>query len=298
MRARSTAAGLRFHQQVVVAAGIAGGLAVPACAPSNCRARSPAARRPAPARGHASPRLRYRTGCCPVPWECAGARAARRRTGNTCWPAAPSRNELLRYWLLPRTAPRKCPMRPRATSGANSTRARCVVSLRAPQPRHGALARLAPDGLRGFQVARIARRAVPVVALHVVAGLRQQHAAHAVAGGRVTGEEAVRVAVHAHAPVAADSRAFGIGDARVHVAARGFAGARAFDRLFRRHVPGMVEVEIRNVAAPARRDPPARSNRPPRCSARCRRPSRPSPPPRAPTGRRCWPSPCACRSTP
>src|SRR5262245_24925647 len=89
------------------------------------------------------------------------------------------------------------------------------------EPRHGALARLAADGAGILEIARVARRAVPVVALHVLAGLRQQDAAHAVAGGRIAGEEAMRIAVHAHAPVASNSSAFGIRDALIHHAAGG-----------------------------------------------------------------------------
>ena len=58
----------------------------------------------------------------------------------------------------------------------------------------------------------------------------------------------MRIAVHAHAAMAADARAFGIGDARIDGAARGLAFARGFHRLFRRQVPGMIEIEIGNVA--------------------------------------------------
>jgi hypothetical protein len=53
----------------------------------------------------------------------------------TCWPAASSRNDARRYWLPPRIAPMKWPIRPRATSGLYSTGAFIVASLRAPRRR-------------------------------------------------------------------------------------------------------------------------------------------------------------------
>ena len=58
----------------------------------------------------------------------------------------------------------------------------------------------------------------------------------------------MRVTVHTHAPVAADACAFGIGDTRIHHPARGFAGPRGVNRLFGSQIPGMVEVEIGNLA--------------------------------------------------
>ncbi len=56
------------------------------------------------------------------------------------------------------------------------------------------------------------------------------------------------VAVDAHTAMAADTRALGIGDARIDRTACGLAFPRGFHRLLRRQVPGMIEVEIGNVA--------------------------------------------------
>ena len=56
------------------------------------------------------------------------------------------------------------------------------------------------------------------------------------------------IAVDAHAAMAADTRALGIGDARIHAAPRGLAFTRRFHRLLRRQIPGMIEVEIGYVA--------------------------------------------------
>src|SRR5688572_4688856 len=81
------------------------------------------------------------------------------------------------------------------------------------EPRHCAFTSLAPDAVGTLELARIARRCIPIVTLHVVAGLGEQHAAHAVAGGGKPLEEAMRVAVYAHAAMAADTRAFRIRDA-------------------------------------------------------------------------------------
>ena len=110
--------------QVVDAAGIAGGLAVPACAPSNCPGCSPGARRRAPGRDHASRRLprrrarwRSRPPDAGVPASAHGpaAPACRRhpagtRTCGTGWSPAPP-TPCARTGRAPaprRTAPAPC----------------------------------------------------------------------------------------------------------------------------------------------------------------------------------------------
>ena len=56
------------------------------------------------------------------------------------------------------------------------------------------------------------------------------------------------VAVDANATMAADARTLGIGDAGIHGAPRRLAFPRGLHRLLRRQIPGMIEVEIGNVA--------------------------------------------------
>jgi hypothetical protein len=141
----------------------------------------------------------------------------------------------LRYWLAPRTARHVGGEQDRRLAGAD---------LPCPQPRDGALTGAAADRLARLQRPRIARRAVPVVALHVAAILRQQHAAHAVAGHRVAGQETVGIAVHPHAAVRGNRRALGIGQPLVHGQAGGLGGARQLDGLLGGEFPRVVEVEV------------------------------------------------------
>ena len=143
----------------------------------------------------------------------ADARTARTSRETPAGPPPRAGTTTRRYWLPPRIAPMKCPIRPRATSGEYSTGAFVVASLRAPRRRNGALARAAADARRRFQLAPVAQRAVPVVALHLLAFAAEHRAADAVHGAGIGGEEAQRVAVGAHAAMRADRRALGIGDA-------------------------------------------------------------------------------------
>ena len=121
-----------LHHEVVHAAGVAGrhepelarGIASPA---GSRRAR----RRPR-ARGRGSRRPRRRTAPTRARPAGAGARPAKSQSGNTCSPFASSRKLLRRYCAAPPIAPVKCPISPRASSGANSTGALRVDSLPAP----------------------------------------------------------------------------------------------------------------------------------------------------------------------
>jgi len=116
------------------------------------------------------------------------------------------------------------------------------------EARQRALAGDAADDGGILEVGRVARNAVPVIALHLRALLGQQRAAHRMAGGGVAGEEPERVAIHAGMALAADRGAFGVADTRVHRKSRRFALARQLDGAFGGEVPGVVEVEVRDVA--------------------------------------------------
>src|SRR5881275_1055241 len=69
-----------------------------------------------------------------------------------------------------------------------------------------------------------------------------------VAGGGVTGEKAERVAVDPALALAVDGGALGVGEARIHRESGGLAFARQLDRALGRDVPGMIEIEIGNLA--------------------------------------------------
>ena len=116
------------------------------------------------------------------------------------------------------------------------------------EPRHSAYTCGAADGGDGFQLRRVARDGEPVVALHVIAGLCDERAADRMAAGRVAGEKAERVAVDTRVALTAHGGALGVGNAGVHVQARGLTFARQLDRALRGEVPGVIEIEIGDLA--------------------------------------------------
>src|SRR5690606_2109074 len=61
-----------------------------------------------------------------------------------------------------------------------------------------ALRRTPADGFRGFDHARVARRGIPVVALHAAIITREDRAGNAMTGSPVAADEAVRVTVNSH----------------------------------------------------------------------------------------------------
>ena len=171
-------------------------------------------------------------------------------------------------------------------------------SRRAPRRRSARCAARLPIALAGSSAARLRATRIPVVALHVLALLRHQRAAQRMAGARKAGQEAVTVAVHAHAAVRGHGGALGIFQPRIAGQPRRLALARQLDGLLRLDVPGMIQIQVRNLARQRLPGRPALRTHPPPCAARS---PRPSPPSRArPTGAdpRCWPSPWPCRNTP
>ena len=68
------------------------------------------------------------------------------------------------------------------------------------------------------------------------------------AGRGVAAEEAQRVAVHRGAALRVDRAAFGVADARIHGQSGRLALARQLDGALGRQVPGMVEVQVRDLA--------------------------------------------------
>ena len=156
----------------------------------------------------------------------------------------------MRYWLEPRIAPTKWRNSPRARSGREGDR--CLARrqpLRA-QARERALARRCArcsprsSRSRGSRATR-----VPVVALHVLAVLGDERAADRVAGARSSrrgSRESCRTP-----PVwrcVLTRAALGIADARIHRQSGRLALARQLDGPLRRQIPGMIEIEVGDLA--------------------------------------------------
>ena len=114
-------------------------------------------------------------------------------------------------------------------------------------PRQGPFRRLPADGDRRLQVVARKRAAVPAVALHVLALPGDQRATQRVLGAAVAAEEAMRIGVHGNAFPAAHRGAIGVGDARIELAARRFAGQGQVDRMVRIQRPRMPGVEIGEI---------------------------------------------------
>ena len=177
-----------------------------------------------------------------------GRSCMERNFGKICSPAASSRKEALRYWLGPLMAPMKERNSPRARSGVKATGALRVVRRRAPRRARARSPGDAPDAHGVLQVLRIARQRVPVVTLHVIAVLGDERGAHRVTGGGIAGEEAERVAVDAGVALRVDRRTLGVGDPRIHRQSRRLARARQLDGPLRREVPGVIKIQVGNVA--------------------------------------------------
>src|SRR4051794_28023532 len=78
------------------------------------------------------------------------------------------------------------------------------------EPTHGALATVAAHAHGIFEFAPVARRAVPIVALHVLAFRAEHRAADAVHRAGIRRDETQRIAVRANAAMRTDARALGI----------------------------------------------------------------------------------------
>ena len=139
---------------------------------------------------------------------------------------------------------RKWPIRPRATSGANRTGARVVASLRAPSRATARAPLRRPTSCSRFELAPVAGVAVPVVPLHFIAVDADHRAADSVQRAGVCGHEAVRVAVRAHAGVAAHPGALRVRDAPVDRHRSRLAGARELEPPLGVQIPWMREIEI------------------------------------------------------
>ena len=113
---------------------------------------------------------------------------------------------------------------------------------------HRALARAASDHVGRNEIQRIARRLVPIVALHVFILARDERAPDAVARARVAIDESKRVAVNEVRFLGRDRRAFGIAHEAVDREAGVLADFRELDRALDRQIPWMPQIEVGNVA--------------------------------------------------
>ncbi len=91
-------------------------------------------------------------------------------------------------------------------------------------------------------------RVIPVIALHALRITRQHAAGDTVAGTATRTEEAVRIAIHAHARMRIDAGAVGIVDARIDRHRGGFAFARQANGVIAVERPGRKLIVIRKFA--------------------------------------------------
>ena len=174
-------------------------------------------------------------------------RALRDRKAARETPARPiafRRKEDCRYWLLPRMAATKWPIRPRAISGTNRMGARRVLSLRGPSRASVRRALSTPDRLRILKVTPIARGRVPIVPLHVLPGARQDHAAHGMGGRRIAADEAVRISVDVQPLMRIDRGASELLMRASNLRAADSAVLAISMARSARHVPGMIQIQV------------------------------------------------------
>ena len=109
-----------------------------------------------------------------------------------------------------------------------------------------------PTTSRSFEIARGARRRVPVVALHcAVAGVADHRAVDVMARAAIAAAEAIRVCVDELRFVAGDGRAFAVHEPPVDRERGPFRGTAHRDRVVDGEVPWVIEVEVRNRAREA-----------------------------------------------
>ncbi len=170
------------------------------------------------------------------------------QSGKIGSPTWSSRKVDLRYTACPRIAPNRLRSRLGRDIGAEQHRAFAGAELAPVQAGQRALGGTLADTLRDGEFAGQPAAVVPVVALHVVAVLRDHRAAQAVARARVAADKAMAVAVDEAGTLGVDGRAFGVADPRIAATCRVFALARDAGGLVGAHLPGMIQVEIGDVA--------------------------------------------------
>ncbi len=117
------------------------------------------------------------------------------------------------------------------------------------EPAHGSQSGIASHALGGLEIARRARRRVPVVALHrTVAGVADHGAIDVMVRCPVTVEEAVAVRVDEFRFVSRDRAAFRVGEPRVDRKRRAFRRLAERDRRLDIEIPRVIEIEVRDRA--------------------------------------------------
>lgn len=107
--------------------------------------------------------------------------------------------------------------------------------------------------LGAFQALSATVHVIPVVTLHLPGLLGNHHAAQAVPAAGVAADEAVTVAIDPAALVTGQAAAIGIADARIMGKRCGLALQGQLDGLLRLDRPGMVKIQVGQLAGHQRR---------------------------------------------
>src|SRR5690606_26088358 len=94
---------------------------------------------------------------------------------------------------------------------------------------------------------------IPVVALHLPFAFGDHHAAQAVPGAGIAPYETMAVAIHAATLMGIEAGAVGVLDTGVSSERGRLAGQCPLDRLLRRDRPGVIEIQLRQIARHQRR---------------------------------------------
>ncbi len=116
-----------------------------------------------------------------------------------------------------------------------------------PQAAHGPFRSPSANRFLGLQPVRIAGGGVPEVPLHLLAFGGYDAAAHAMAGGGIGAEETMTVTIDMESGVAVHRRPLRVPDPGIGRQGRPFASSGQLDGILHRQIPGMIEIQIRDL---------------------------------------------------
>src|SRR5690554_225630 len=112
----------------------------------------------------------------------------------------------------------------------------------------GALCRLTADALGAGQGIGTTAVIVPVITLHAPAFAGNHHTTDAVSGAGIATDEAMAVAIHSAAATGIDTGTVRIGNTRIGSKSGLLTLQRQLNSLFRGQLPGMPQVQLRQLA--------------------------------------------------
>ena len=115
------------------------------------------------------------------------------------------------------------------------------------QAGHGPFRRLAPHTLRRFETGWIAGDGIPVIPLHTRLILPNQGTTQTMAGTEIMSPKTVAVTIYPQAIMAADRSPFRITDTWIRLPSGRFTFLRQGDRLLGIDMPGMIQIEIKDL---------------------------------------------------